>query len=113
MSELLPSYQVLCHDDGYLQIECHFSSDYPYFAGHFPALPILAGVVQLGVVHGFVQQFWQQDLTTATIRQIKFQKLIFSGSRVTLQLERRLANKQLKFSYYLDQDVASSGILLL
>lgn len=110
---ILPEYNIKLENQHHLEIECNFPSEYPYFAGHFPKLPILAGVVQLGLVYQFVKQYWQIDLTLLPLRQVKYQKLIFANSKVNLIIDYELDKKRLSFEYKDEINTISRGIFSL
>ncbi|MGC7559770.1 hypothetical protein [Pasteurella sp. PK-2025] len=110
---ILPDYHVIKCTDTELEVQCVFHADYPYFAGHFPDCPILAGVVQLGLVYEFIQQYWQQDLSLNPVKQVKYQKLIFPESQLLLQLKKEVEKKRLTFEYRDSHSIISSGIFSL
>ncbi|WKS99407.1 hypothetical protein [Gallibacterium salpingitidis] len=108
-----PKYQVITQSDTTFTLCCHFSNDYPYFAGHFPNFPILAGVVQLGLVHQFVQKFLSISLSKATIRQIKYQRIVPSNSTLHLQVDYMPEKKRLDFKWLQKDECMSSGVFSL
>lgn len=110
---ILPDYQLITCTESTLEVQCIFHADYPYFTGHFPDCPILAGVVQLGLVYAFIQQFWQQDLHQHAIKQVKYQKLIFPDSQLVLHVKKDIEKKRILFEYREKENTISSGIFSL
>lgn len=108
-----PQYQIIMQSDTEFTLNCHFPKDYPYFAGHFPNFPILAGVVQLGLVHQFVQKFLSLSLQSAAVRQIKYQNVVFSGSWLQLQVQHLPDKKRLDFKWLQAEKIMSSGVFSL
>ncbi|MFC0309031.1 hypothetical protein ACFFHK_04835 [Gallibacterium trehalosifermentans] len=108
-----PPYQLISQSETAFSLECDFRGDYPYFAGHFPSFALLAGVVQLGLVHQFVQQFFALSLSQATIRQIKYQQPILPESKVLLSVQYYPEQKRLDFKWQQAEKVMSSGIFIL
>ncbi|EEX50730.1 hypothetical protein [Pasteurella dagmatis] len=110
---ILPEYQLQKCTDHELEVICFFHSDYPYFEGHFPNLPILAGVVQLGLVYEFIQQYWRQDIRLNPIKQVKYQKLLFPENTLVLQVKKETNKKRITFEYRCGDTTISSGIFSL
>lgn len=108
-----PQYHLISQSDTVFSLECYFQSDYPYFAGHFPNFELLAGVIQLGLVHQFVQRFFAVSLSQATIRQIKYQQPILPDSKVLLLVQYFPEKKHLNFKWQQAEKVMSSGIFIL
>lgn len=86
------------------------SADDNAFAGHFPGLPIVPGVVQLQwVMENSVCWYPQQDFIR--IDKLKFQQVIIPGDQLLLTLTHRDAGK-VGFSYQSDGLQLSSGVLV-
>ena len=81
----------------------------PFFNGHFPDAPILAGVVQLHwAVEYSKQHFLLTQIEVKNIEVLKFQVVIVPGQNLTLTLVKKAANKVL-FSYASDKGQHASG----
>lgn len=79
----------------------------PLFAGHFPDLPILPGVVQFDLA---VRQCsaWYPLTAFCGIEKLKFQEPVIPGDTITLHLENK-GNGQVHFRYTLEEQALSSG----
>jgi 3-hydroxymyristoyl/3-hydroxydecanoyl-(acyl carrier protein) dehydratase len=85
--------------------------DLPIFRGHFPAVPIVPGVMQLGWAaelaraHGLVTGRFTGIITA------KFRRLVQPGMLLEARLERGAATGQLQFRYETGGAVVSTGRL--
>ena len=70
-----------------------------YFQGHFPAAPVLPGVVLTHWVMEYLSQYFSVDLTKFTgLSGLKFQIIIRPGYQLKLSLNR-LSDEKYSFSY--------------
>lgn len=75
------------------------SPELRYFEGHFPGMPVLAGVVQLdGLVLRQVERLWPEEGAPRRVKRLKFARLIKPRERISLTLERDLATGTVAFS---------------
>ena len=75
------------------------SPELRYFEGHFPGMPVLAGVVQLdGLVLRQVERLWPEEGAPRRVKRLKFARLISPRERISLTLERDLATGTVAFS---------------
>ena len=98
--------------DGGCEIDCAVPPDLSYFDGHFPATPILPGVVQVDWVVRLANRYLSLGLEAASAFQVKFRRIIGQNQLFTLRL-RILPAQRLAFEYRIDDETASSGTLAL
>ncbi|OZI58437.1 AMP-binding protein [Bordetella genomosp. 1] len=96
-------------EDGALQIEFEVPLDLPVFPGHFPATPVVPGVVQIEWALAQARAHLRPDLRAGTIENLKFQRLMRPGDRVLLTLRWDDGRAKLGFSFHLAGEPCSSG----
>jgi 3-hydroxymyristoyl/3-hydroxydecanoyl-(acyl carrier protein) dehydratase len=98
--------------NGRIELELRVPPDLEYFAGHFPGLPILPGVVQID---------WSVRLGCARLpvrgafvaaEQLKFLSIVRPEAQLTLTLELNAAKTKMNFSYAGGERKYSSGTLV-
>ena len=94
------------------KLEMVFLPDSEYFKGHFPAAPILPAFMQIHFVMYFAAKYWPHVVTGIdsyfeTISRLKFTNILTPGVNVSLEVTK--TEKSLKFKYYNDKAVFSSG----
>ena len=87
--------------------------DLDYFRGHFPGVPIVAGVVQIKWALAFAQSRLGVGGEFAGMEGLKFQRVMTPGVAVTLALEYDADEGELRFSFRSGDVRYSSGRLLL
>ena len=87
--------------------------DLDYLRGHFPGVPVVAGVVQISWAVAFARSRLGVAGEFAGMEQVKFQKVMTPGVTVTLALEYRAADGKLRFSFRAGDVRYSSGSLRL
>ena len=70
------------------EIETSFANNHPSFAGHFPANPVVAGVLILDQVRQAVEQ-WRPGARIDALPQVKFTAPLFPQQTFTIRLEAR------------------------
>jgi 3-hydroxymyristoyl/3-hydroxydecanoyl-(acyl carrier protein) dehydratase len=60
--------------------------DFPAFHGHFPAFPILPGVIMLGLAAALCEALMKQPVEVREIGQAKFAQPVFPGQRVRTEV---------------------------
>jgi 3-hydroxymyristoyl/3-hydroxydecanoyl-(acyl carrier protein) dehydratase len=97
---------------GRVELELRVPPDLEYFAGHFPGLPILPGVVQID---------WSVRLGCARLpvrgafvaaEQLKFLSVVRPAAQLTLTLELNAGKTKMNFSYAGAGRKYSSGTLV-
>ena len=110
MSTLLPEV-ITSHieNNGRLVLTLHIQPELDYFAGHFPGLPLLPGVVQVDWAVRLGKDHLGLNGDFGSLDNLKFQSMIFPGATVALMLEWQAATGRLNFEYRQGEQVASSG----
>lgn len=80
-----------------------------YFRGHFPAYPVLSGVVQIHWAMTYGRRYLKIGDATAQTLQIKFRQMIRPGDRLLLTIVHEPARSQLQFTYASAEGTMSSG----
>ncbi len=91
--------------------QLHIAPDHPAFAGHFPASPIVPGVVLLDAVVHAAQQLLQQA-GPCEIGSAKFLSPMRPGETVTIGLERS-GPQQLRFDLAVDGRRVATGTVVM
>jgi 3-hydroxymyristoyl/3-hydroxydecanoyl-(acyl carrier protein) dehydratase len=95
-----------------LELELRVPPDLEYFAGHFPGMPILPGVVQIdwSVRLGRARLPVRGDFIAA--EQIKFLSIVRPAAELTLALQLNGDQTKMNFSYTGKDRKYSSGTLV-
>jgi 3-hydroxymyristoyl/3-hydroxydecanoyl-(acyl carrier protein) dehydratase len=80
-----------------------------YFRGHFPALAVLPGVVQIDWVMLYGRRYLKIGEATARTLQVKFRKIIRPRDYLTLTIVHQPARAQIQFTYADMAGTLSSG----
>lgn len=95
------------------QLELHIPHDLAFFSGHFPASPVLPGVVQVDWALMLARQLMLLPAQFAGMEVLKFQQLIRPGDRVQLELRFDDGRGKLHFAFSMAGQPCSSGRILL
>ena len=95
------------------RFDLHLSPDAAAFRGHFPDMPVLAGVIQIDWVMQLAQTEFGLGGRAADDFQVKFRRLVRPGQVLTLQLRIDRAKRMLLFDYWQNGEPASSGRIRL
>ena len=98
---------------GEAKFELGLPADLPCFEGHFPDLPVLAGVVQLDWVMRLAAAYLRCGQPAATDFRVKYKRVITPGLPLTLTLSHDAARHRLDFIYRTGDHVASLGRVML
>lgn len=98
---LRPPAQRLERSGGVARWQLEVEARLPAFEGHFPAHPVLPGVVQLDWAERFAREAFGAALLPAFdgLDQLKFQQVIPPGLTVELRLELNAAGSELRFAF--------------
>ena len=96
-------------DGGARELALRLPLDLACFADHFPALPVLPGVLQLQWALAFGAERFGTPRACRRMEMLKFQRLLRPGDRPVLRLRHDDTSRRLHFAYLLDGAEASSG----
>ena len=108
---LLPEILGERAESGRVELELRVPEDLACFAGHFPGLPILPGVVQLDWSVKLGRERLGLAGEFAAAENLKFLSIVRPGARLTLALEL-VDPAHLRFGYSSQERKYSSGILV-
>ena len=77
--------------------------------GHFPGMPIVAGIAQVDWAKRWASRYLGAPLTVKRLKAIKFQKLLLPGNRFTAILHRDRVKKLVRFEFQHGSSSYSSG----
>jgi acyl-coenzyme A synthetase/AMP-(fatty) acid ligase len=83
-----------------------------HFAGHFPGLPILPGVLQIDWAVHLGAQHWPEVRSMASVERLKFMAPVPPGALLRLALSHDPARRQVRFAYRLGERHCASGVLV-
>jgi hypothetical protein len=86
--------------------------DLEIFDGHFPTIPILPGVVQVGWAVDLARAHLQAAGRFMGVTATKFRRLVRPGMALALTLEHRPELAELRFEYLLEDALVSIGRVL-
>jgi len=86
--------------------------DLAIFEGHFPTIPILPGVVQVGWAVDLARTHLRVGARFKGITATKFRRLVQPGMNLALSLEHRPESGELRFEYLLGEALVSTGRVL-
>jgi 3-hydroxymyristoyl/3-hydroxydecanoyl-(acyl carrier protein) dehydratase len=92
-----------------VRLQLTIPADLAYFAGHFPDLPLLPGVIQVKWAIELGRELLTFAGTFRALSAVKFMRVIQPGEAIALTLEYSAETRQLDFEYVLDGRPCSSG----
>lgn len=95
------------------EIRLRVPGDLEYFAGHFPGVPIVPGVVQVQWAIAFARRCLGVPGEFAGMEALKFHRVMAPETEATLSLRYSAETAKLHFSFQSDQGRHSSGRILL
>jgi 3-hydroxymyristoyl/3-hydroxydecanoyl-(acyl carrier protein) dehydratase len=104
-----PFEALLERDAQRVVLELTAPSNLVYFDGHFPGVPILAGVVQIHWVIGYGRQCFDLPPVFLGIHALKFQRIIIPEKPFTLELVHEPAKSCLSFKITSRAGMHTSG----
>lgn len=84
-------------------------SDLPVFRGHFPGVPIVPGIMQVGWAIELARTHGLVTGRCVGITTAKFRRLVQPGMSLEARLERDPRTRQLQFRYECGGAVVSTG----
>ena len=87
-------------------------ADLPYFAGHFPNLPVLPGVVQLSWAIELGRKYVSVAGDFHALQNVKFMRVIQPDEHIVLLLDYHIERSALHFEYRVEQRSCSVGTAL-
>ncbi|HMN44781.1 MAG TPA: hypothetical protein PKE27_09425 [Povalibacter sp.] len=106
---LLPEIDSFERRPDGLNLQFVVPADLGYFAGHFPGVPLLPGVVQIGWAVELARQHVPFDAQFRALAGVKFMRVIQPGATVALQLAFDAAARELSFEYRCGGQPCSGG----
>jgi len=88
-------------------------ADLAQLEGHFEAVPLVAGVVQLGWVLAAAAEWLGHEPELSGLEALKFPEPLRPGRRVTLELRRSADGQQLRFRLHGERSVYATGRAIL
>lgn len=110
---VLPEITELSVEETLVQLSLSIPKDLPYFEGHFPTEQVLPGVVQLGWAFKLGAKYFGLEPEYQTIEALKFQQVVFPGTKVQMTLQHNTAKNKLVFKIFDDNHSYSSGRIVL
>ncbi|WP_413232119.1 3-hydroxyacyl-ACP dehydratase FabZ family protein [Paraburkholderia nemoris] len=83
-----------------------------HFAGHFPGLPILPGVVQVHWAMHLAAEHVPAVRTLASVDRLKFMAPVPPGAVLNLTLAHDAARGRVQFAYRLSGRECASGVIV-
>lgn len=99
--------------DGVLHYELRVPPTLVHFAGHFPGLPILPGVVQIDWALKFAAEHIEGAREIVSIDRLKFMAPVPPGAILQLTLAHDAARGRVRFAYRLGARESASGVIVL
>jgi acyl-coenzyme A synthetase/AMP-(fatty) acid ligase len=91
----------VCRDGDARSLELRVPAGLAHFAGHFPGLPILPGVVQLDWAIRLAAECFDEKRDVASIDRLKFTAPVGPGALLALRLSRDPVRGRVQFTYRL------------
>jgi 3-hydroxymyristoyl/3-hydroxydecanoyl-(acyl carrier protein) dehydratase len=96
----------------HIVLDLHVPPELAHFAGHFPGLPILPGVVQLDWAVRFAREHLAVTGEFTRVENLKFLALVLPDARLQLELRLDAAGDRFEFSFAGAERKYSSGRVL-
>ena len=107
----MPAISGLVLDPGTQSLTCRLRipDDLPIFRGHFPAVPIVPGVIQVAWAVDLARSRGLANGPVVAIVTAKFRRVLRPGMCLTARVGRGAAAGQIQFTYELAGAVVSTG----
>ncbi|MBR6588386.1 MAG: hypothetical protein IKK82_13320 [Kiritimatiellae bacterium] len=93
-----------------METTLRFSSDEPFFKGHYPDFPVTPGVMLIDRAVTAAKSMLGGDFVLKGIKKVKFSNPVFPGETVSLKVESR-GKGEMSYSFSKDGRQCASGIL--
>ncbi len=100
-------------DSGSIVARLQVNETQEYFDGHFVGAPVLAGVVQIGLVIRLMEEHLGHRLVFKGFKSVKFTGLIQPPADIELTLDFIRERNFVKYRIDMDKEKCSSGIILV
>jgi 3-hydroxymyristoyl/3-hydroxydecanoyl-(acyl carrier protein) dehydratase len=110
----LPQIDVVEHTPEGVRLRFMIPGDLVYFDGHFPDVPLLPGVVQIGWALELARRHVAEPAGLERFRElsaVKFMRVMQPGAAVSLTLAYAASDRELAFEYRTGEHACSSGRL--
>ncbi len=104
----VPIIKNIKHQDNKIELLLSFPKQAKYFQGHFPAMAILPGFVQIHFVMFFALKYWPVINDISNIKKLRFTKIIRPDCDISLMIEY-LSSDKIVFKYFVADQSHSSG----
>ncbi|WP_206955667.1 AMP-binding protein [Trinickia acidisoli] len=98
------------HED-VLHYELRVPEALAHFAGHFPGLPILPGVVQIDWAVQLGAEQWPEVRSMRAVERLKFMIPVPPGAILHLTLAHDAARRKMRFAFCLGERDSASGVV--
>ena len=105
--------KILAKSGLHMRAELHFVAETVFFAGHFPELPLLPGVVQAHLAIRVFEENMSLKLNFRGFKNLKFYNPILPGTVAILECDLNTEKKQLTFHYFQGDSTFSNGVMVL
>jgi len=104
-----PEVLSVAHLDDTVSIHLRVQPELSWFAGHFPEVPLLPGVVQTAWAVEFGRRHFALPPQFRYMNNMKFMRFILPGTQVELRLRYFADKGELSFEYREGAVVCASG----
>lgn len=105
----LPAIRAINRSAAGLTVEFELDPGHVVFDGHFPGLPILPAVVQIGWAVAMASQHFALPEATRALRALKFLRVVQPPVPLRLELEHDGSTGSVSFAYFQGGTACSTG----
>jgi 3-hydroxymyristoyl/3-hydroxydecanoyl-(acyl carrier protein) dehydratase len=106
---LFPEIQGQTTTSATIILAMRIPEDLSYFVGHFDAIPVVPGVVQIHWAVHYARQYFKIDQRFSHMEVIKFKELLLPNQHLQLDLHYQQTDCKLRFCYHFETTEYSSG----